>query len=210
LTLDQTGMTSPTGITLTGDTAILNNNTAVTIKDNIGGTGDLSIGRTGASGNMNVTGNINMTGRLIMPYVLLNGGTYNASPTLSGNIGTNVTGIVITSNGILALTGTNTYTSDTTLYAGSLKATEGTGLPTASHLVLDGGVYVVGSNFTPFARYHGQHRVVWPARRRLRRASATASVNIGGAGRNDPMGLHELPGQRLAADSRLAPAPPPH
>ncbi len=50
--------------------------------------------------------------------------------------------------GVLALTGTNTYTGPTRVLGGTLRANDGVGLPTASNLLLSGGVLETSAAFS--------------------------------------------------------------
>ncbi len=73
---------------------------------------------------------------------------------ISGQISSTGTGgLVKTGTGTLSLTGTNSYAGPTTVKGGLLLAADGEGLPAASNLVLDGGVY--GANLTTFTRFLG-------------------------------------------------------
>jgi len=69
-----------------------------------------------------------------------------ARATLSGTItGTNAsTGLLKTGDGLLSLTGLNTYKSNTVIEGGALRGT----IPTGSHIVLAGGVLGLDDDFT--------------------------------------------------------------
>ncbi len=59
-------------------------------------------------------------------------------------------GITKTGNGMLSLTGNNSYDGPTTIGGGILQASLGTGLPSSSYLILDGGV--LQTNASSFTR----------------------------------------------------------
>jgi autotransporter-associated beta strand protein len=69
--------------------------------------------------------------------------------TISGIISSTTTagGLTKSGNGTLVLTAINTYTGPTTINAGALRATQGTGLPN-NFLKLNGGVYETSGAFT--------------------------------------------------------------
>jgi autotransporter-associated beta strand protein len=69
--------------------------------------------------------------------------------TISGVLGSGSNGgPTKTGNGTLVLSNTNTYIGPTTITAGVLRATQGTGLPNTSYLKLNGGVYETSGTFT--------------------------------------------------------------
>jgi autotransporter-associated beta strand protein len=87
-------------------------------------------------------------GTLIRTHPLVNapaaaGQTVTISSELQGTVG-----LTKGRAGTVILTGTNTYTGITQISAGVLRATEGTGLPNASYLKLNGGVYETSGAFT--------------------------------------------------------------
>jgi autotransporter-associated beta strand protein len=67
--------------------------------------------------------------------------------TLTGIVSGNG-GLVVTGPGVLSLTAANTYSGPTTITGGTLRAPGGVGLPAASNLVLNGGVYESSGTFT--------------------------------------------------------------
>ncbi|MEI6070989.1 MAG: autotransporter-associated beta strand repeat-containing protein [Verrucomicrobiae bacterium] len=76
----------------------------------------------------NSTGNITLSNGANNGGSITNNGTGNGTVTV-GSIGTNVTGVTQNAaNGILYLNGTNTYTGNTTIAAGTLKAGSGSAL----------------------------------------------------------------------------------
>jgi autotransporter-associated beta strand protein len=86
-------------------------------------------------------------------------------------------------NGTLLLSAANTYAGTTQLSGGALQAVQGTGLPTASFLSLDGGVYE-GIGATSFTRSLGTSgsTVQWTANGGGFSANGgQMTVNIGGA-----------------------------
>jgi autotransporter-associated beta strand protein len=76
--------------------------------------------------------------------------TVRVSGAISNTTGT--AGLTVTGGGVLELTGTNSYTGQTVVQAGALtpvlRANPGQGLPNASNLLLDGGVYETSGNVT--------------------------------------------------------------
>ena len=103
----------------TGTLTIGNNNTydSPNFAGAISGSNNLTINNTSPSGsNITLSGGVNNTGTITNAST----GT-NASVTISGIIGTNVTGVVENSaNAALTLSGNNTFTTGTTIKSGTL------------------------------------------------------------------------------------------
>ena len=97
---------------------------------------------------------INLNGANRTIQVLDNPNSTADYAVISGAISGTSVGITKTGNGLLSLTGTNTYTGTTTISGGRLQATIGTGIPTSSFLRLDGGVYQSNGSYT-FSRSLG-------------------------------------------------------
>lgn len=74
------------------------------------------------------------------------GGLFTYSNVLSNGQVTSL-GYAKFGTGVLALTGSNTYSGPTIVYGGVLRANDGVGLPSNSLLNLDGGVFETGVNF---------------------------------------------------------------
>ncbi len=136
-------------------------------------------GNTVITGSVDGGGAINTFGGATPGAIIQNGsgtlsftgaGTYSAPLTMnggaldfaqsSGAVG-NFSGVISgsrpvtkTNAGTIILSGTNTYSAATTVSAGALQADPGVGLPTASLLVLDGGVVQSNSDLT-IRRYLG-------------------------------------------------------
>jgi fibronectin-binding autotransporter adhesin len=80
--------------------------------------------------------------------------TFNATNgidllTLSGSLteGAGTASVTTGGSGVVVFSGTNGYTGTTTISGGALRATEGTSLPTASNLKLNGGVLESSGTF---------------------------------------------------------------
>ena len=97
---------------------------------------------------------INLNGATRTIQVLDNPNSTADYAVISGSISGTSVGITKTGNGLLSLTGANTYTGTTTISGGRLQATIGTGIPTSSFLRLDGGVYQSNGSYT-FSRSLG-------------------------------------------------------
>ena len=85
--------------------------------------------------------------------------------------------------GTQVFTGNNTYTGNTTIQGGVLRANDGQGLPSASPLVLAGGV-LEGIGTTSFTRAlgTGAGQVNWTAAGGFSATGGKMTVNLGGAG----------------------------
>jgi len=82
-------------------------------------------------------------------------GTGTALTTVAGTLGAQVSGVIQnTRQATMLLSGTNSYTGQTRIDNGALRAKDGTGLPNASHLSLNGGV-LEGQGVTSFTRALG-------------------------------------------------------
>jgi len=106
---------SSVGLTL-GTSQSWNNfaSNALVAQGNVGGAGDLAL-RANAAGGIVLSGLVNQSG------ALSNNGTGTGTTTISGVIGTNVTGVTQDSaTSKLILAGTNTYTGVTTVAEGEL------------------------------------------------------------------------------------------
>jgi hypothetical protein len=125
---------SSVGLTL-GASQSWNNaaSNALVAQGNVGGTGDLAL-RANAAGGIVLSGLVNQSG------ALSNNGTGTGTTTISGVIGTNVTGVTQDSaTSKLILAGTNTYTGSTTVAEGEL-VVSGSIASSALTSVQNGGV----------------------------------------------------------------------
>jgi fibronectin-binding autotransporter adhesin len=108
------------------------------------GTGATTFNVTGGGvANATVT-----TASVVMPGNLTLSPT-SAGLTFTGALSESSAGLTLTKVGAapLELSGTNTYTGATTISAGTLRANDGVGLPAASLLTINGGVFETGANF---------------------------------------------------------------
>ena len=118
------------GLTLTTGTG------DITLSNNLSGTGGLTINPAGA-GNVTISGGINNAGSVVITPVTGGGNT-----TLSGNIGSNVTGLTYGTNNTtgtattLLLNGTNTYTGTVTINAGTVKLGSSTAFGNSANSVV--------------------------------------------------------------------------
>lgn len=110
----------------------------------ITGTGDVVF-------NANSTGNLTVSSGVNNSATVTNSGTGTGVTTISGVIGSNVTGVIQNSpTSVLVLTGTKTYTSPTTLTAGTLSVSDSRNMgAAASNLIFDGGTLrITGTTLT--------------------------------------------------------------
>lgn len=141
--------------TITGAITLANN---LTISQNASNSQNFNISSAiSGTGNLSVkpligTGTTILSNASINFNGLLSNDGVSASPTLiSGAIGANVIGVTQNSTtSILTLSGANTYTTPTTVNAGTLKIGNGTSIPTASAIIVEamGTLDVNGINST--------------------------------------------------------------
>jgi large repetitive protein len=80
----------------------------LTISGNVGGTGNLTLTSLRSGRNIVLSGSVNHTGTLVT-------GSQTSNTIVSGNIGSNVTNVSANGNGVFILSGTNTYTGNSTI-----------------------------------------------------------------------------------------------
>ena len=101
---------------------------------------------------------------------------------ISGSISGSSVGIIKTGDGLLSLTGGNTYTGTTTFAGGILQATIGTGIPSSSFLYFNGGALQFNntSSFTYSLGPSGNNTLAWGlGGGGFSAGSAALTVNIG-------------------------------
>ena len=130
-------------ISLANNLSIISNNSGgstLTASGNISGSGNLTLAVMGTNtgSGVKLTGaSINNTG------TITNNGTGVGTATISGNIGTNVNGVIQNSaTSQLILSGSNTYHGNTTISAGTLLFSGDSALPTSATLTVASGATV--------------------------------------------------------------------
>jgi autotransporter-associated beta strand protein len=140
----------------------------------------LMFGSTTADNATEFRNNINLGGAAQTVTVNDNPATAADFATLSGVLSNG--GLLKDGIGMLVVAGANTYTGATTVKAGVLRATSGTGLPTASNLVLNGGV-LEGPGATMLTRSlgtSGTNTVQWTGSGGFSASGGKMTVAIGG------------------------------
>lgn len=131
-----------------------NGNTVITGSVDGGGVMNIYGGATPGAIIQSGSGTLSFTGAGTYSAPLtMNGGTlsFEQSSGAVGNFSGVISGsrpVMKTNAGTIVLSGTNTYSAATKVSAGALQADSGVGLPTASLLILDGGVIQSNSTFT--------------------------------------------------------------
>ena len=147
--------------------------------------GLLVFGSSTAANVVTFQNGINLNGADRTIQVVDNTAILNDYAVLSGQVtnGTGTAGVVKTGTGLLLMTVANNYNGATTISNGALQADSGVGIPSASLVVLDGGVYQSNSTYT-FTRALGTggNAVQWTANGGGFAASSLGplTVNIGG------------------------------
>ena len=132
-------ITNTNGLIMSGNSTLANTGANASYAGNISGTGSLIINPAGA-GNLTISGGINNAGSVVITPVTGGGNT-----TLSGNIGSSVTGLTYGSNNTtgtattLLLSGTNTYTGTVTINAGTVKLGSSSAFGNSANTVAAGG-----------------------------------------------------------------------
>ena len=100
--------------------------------------------------NLEMTGDVTLTGSNRSITVNPVAAPSTAALVISGAVEEDVAGRGLTKagTGVLVLSGNSNYSGTTTITAGPLRATSGTGLPIASHLSLGGGVLELTGDLT--------------------------------------------------------------
>lgn len=159
---------TPNQLVINNATLGVTGNTAFTLNANRG------VGLGPATGTTGGTGTFDIANKQTL--------TYNGIIASAGNSGTN--NLVKTSAGTLVLGGTNTYNGTTTISAGTLQATPGTGLPNGN-VILDGGILSNNGTIATFSRALGiaAGQVRFTANGGGFAATGAAfTVNLGGSG----------------------------
>jgi fibronectin-binding autotransporter adhesin len=134
-------------------TVKINNSTSsitwgTTVGTNI--VGALKFGSESAANVVTLQNGINLNAATRTINVDDNAATGADYAVISGVItyGSGTAGITKTGNGVLVLTGTNTFNGTTTISGGAIQAAIGTGIPSSRFLKLDGGVYQSNGTYT--------------------------------------------------------------
>jgi len=100
--------------------------------------------------NLEMTGDVALTGGNRIFTVNPAAAPSTAALVINGTVKEDVAGRGLTKlgTGVLVLSGNSNYSGTTTISAGPLRATSGTGLPIASHISLGGGVMELTGNLT--------------------------------------------------------------
>ena len=162
----------------------INNNTNTitwgTSSTNINGT--LKFGSLTAANTVTLLNGINLNGSTRTIEVIDNPNSTADRAEISGVItyGSGTAGIRKTGDGLLILSGANTYNGTTTISGGALQVDEGVGLPAGRMLVLDGGV-LQNNSATVFDHSLGAFQ--WTANGGgFSAGNGAMTVNIGGGG----------------------------
>jgi fibronectin-binding autotransporter adhesin len=115
----------------------------ITFSNTVTGTGNIVVDVDTSTLAGNFTNTVNNAGTISVE----NGNATSGGATISGNIGSNVTGVIQnTTTGTTTLSGVNTYFGDTTVSAGTLKLGEASGATTLA--VQDSVVNLAGGTVT--------------------------------------------------------------
>jgi autotransporter-associated beta strand protein len=122
------------------------------------------------------------------PQITVNSGAGGDYATLSGQL-SGANSLSKLGTGTLQLTAANTFTGGLTINAGTVQAADGAGLPTASALVLAGGV-LMNNGASTFSRALGTTggHVQWTGSGGFAASGGTFTVNIGGSGATQTWG----------------------
>ena len=122
------------------------------------------------------------------PMTIADGGhslqVSNSVLTIGGVIGDGATSSYLTkgAGGLLVLTGTNTYTGDTFINGGTLRADIGVGVPSAGNVDLNGGMLETGAAVTNASGGAGGQLLVRGSAAGFSAYGAPVTVNLGNAG----------------------------
>jgi fibronectin-binding autotransporter adhesin len=117
----------------------------LTISGNVGGTGNLTLTSLRSGRNIVLSGSVNHTG-------ILTTGSQTSNTIVSGNIGSNVTNVSANGNGVLTLSGTNSYTGNSTITGGNsgtaiLRVGSNSAIVSTSTITLNSGTNASTSRF---------------------------------------------------------------
>jgi autotransporter-associated beta strand protein len=119
----------------------------LTVTGNIGGSGNLILQNSSTTANgISISGAVNNTGNVVFSGATTASATLSGGVSISGNIGSNVQNLANTSQGIITLSGTDSYTGTTTISTGaiSVNGTGGALTATTAVTVDGGGVFNIG------------------------------------------------------------------
>jgi len=170
------------GSTTTAGTIVYtgSGNTSNRVINLAGTTGGATIDQSG-TGTLTFTSDFTATGSGAKTLTL-QGSTAGAG-VISGKIvnSTSATSLVKTGTGAWTLSGASTYTGSTTVSGGILEALDGAGLPTDSHLILNGGVFQSHGTLTRALSSAGTGTVHWTAGGGFAAAGGTLNVSLSGS-----------------------------
>lgn len=182
------GVTINSGTVQANHAGALNSTTPNTVAFGAGSTGVLQINgnsltvgglSTNASVGTPVVENANASSATLTANVAAGTSTY--AGVLRDGSGGGSLSLAKSGAGILALTGSNTYSGATTVAGGVLRATDGVGLPATTGLTLAGGVWETNANITRTSGAGGGQVQLTGGASGFSANGAPVNVNLGGS-----------------------------